>query len=158
MYDRPRTLSGSPINPPFGEGRWQDALRRMRSRIGRTEFVAWDDTAIGSKDTHCSWGMCSNDTEQWPDKDDHIFPDDFEARGRITPRYAVGGCPLDTRTGTDLEDVGGCFYACRVFERRDIGKKDRDEVIRLYDQVIAAREEKHGRLSAEDDDEPWRQD
>lgn len=161
--DRRRTVFDTPINPDFGEGRWQDALRRMRARIAAgLEFVAWDSDAIGAKDTHCSWGMCSNDLEQWPDKDDHTFPDDFEERERVSPRSARGGCPLDKRTGTSREDgMWGCFYNCRVFNYGEIdGEKrpeDRKRTLELYDRAIAERESAHGRKTTADDREPWRE-
>jgi hypothetical protein len=148
----------TPINPDFGEGRWQDALRRMRDRIeGGLKLKAWDCDVIGSKDTHCSWGMCSNDVEQWPDKDDHTFPDDFEERKRVSPRDAPGGCPLDERTLTPDEDPMSCFYTCLVFTRKRISKRDRDQALRRYNETIVTREMEHGKLSAEDDDEPWRE-
>jgi hypothetical protein len=133
----------------------------MRARIADgLDFVAWDDTTPGNKDTHCSWGMCSNDVEQWPDADDHTFPDDFEGYQRVAPRDAPGGCPLDRRTGTEDEQRWGCFYRCRVFTKPEIraGREhvDRPVVVRMFDEVIEAREREHGHKTTEDDDEPWR--
>jgi len=168
MDTRRRTIHGDePINPDFGEGRWQDALRRMRERIAAgLELDAWDCTAIGNKDTHCSWGMCSNDIEQWPDKDDHAWPVQFEERQRVAPRTPPGGCPLDTRTGTPEESRWGCFYHCRVFRYREIGytghrrsedkNRGRKVALQLYDDVIAAREAEYGKKTTADDDEPLR--
>jgi len=154
--NRRRTVMDTPINPPFGEGRWQDALRRMLGRIKEgLRFEAWDSDEVGAKDTHCSWGMCSNDIEQWPEADDHIFPDDFEERQRVVPRDAPGGCPLDRRTGTDEEDRWGCFYHCRVFQGH-IDEKFVGDVVLLYNRIIEARENAHGRKTTSDDDEPWR--
>lgn len=160
--NRDKTLSGTPLNPKFGEGRWQDALRRMRERIaGGLELVHWDDDTLGNKDTHCAWGMCSNDVEQWPDTDDHVFPDDFKGYRRVCPREACGGCPLDERTGTRSEDLlYGCFYHCQVFQKLQgavITDEQRATVLQLYDKHIAARETQFGRLVTADDNEPWRE-
>lgn len=158
MDTRRRTVTDTPINPDFGEGRWQDALRRMRERIASgMKLVAWDCGMIGSKDTHCSWGMCSNDVKQWPDSDDHVFPDDFEDRKRVSPRDAPGGCPFDRRTGTEYEDRHGCFYTCRAFQGERITEYRQDKALLLYDECIAAREEAHGRQETAGDDEPWRE-
>lgn len=146
----------TPINPEFGEGRWQDALRRMRDRIiNGLELIAWDDTTPCNKSTHCSWGLCSQDVDQWPDADDHTWPDAFENHNRVAPRDARGGCPLDKNTGTPKENRSGCFYRCRVFQGKII-EDSQDEVIQLYNKVIDNRERTHGRLTTADDDEPWR--
>lgn len=147
---------GLPINPAMGEGRWQDALRRMRATIARgSKLSAEDSTTIGDKYTTCSWGMCSDSDAQWPDPDDHIWPHLFERDDRVAPRAAPGGCPMDKRTGTDEESRWGCFYHCRVFGK-EIKKDDRKRALELYDETIATREAAHGRLVTEDDNEPWR--
>jgi hypothetical protein len=151
---RDRTVFNTPINPKMGEGRFQDALRRMRKRIAGGIKLGLDDSnVIGNKHTHCSWGMCSEDKEQWPDKDDHIFPDDFEERERIAPRE-MGKCPLDTRK-KNLS--WGCFYKCRAFHQKEHGKLTKAKILELFDNCIKKREKKHGYKTTEMDNEPWRQ-
>lgn len=58
-FGRRLSVFGEPINPDMGEGRWQDALRRMRASITVIPLELEDCNEIGSKSTHCSWGMCS---------------------------------------------------------------------------------------------------
>jgi hypothetical protein len=94
------------------------------------ELRAVDSDTIGDKYTHCSWGMCSEDLEQWPDVEDHLFPEEFPER--ISPKYLGPGqkCPMDRRTGGE---GWGCFYSCRVFQD---GLKDRAVALKLYDEEL----------------------
>lgn len=150
---RRRTVMDEPINPDMGEGRHQDSLRRLKRRIeGGLPFSREDSTAIGDKFTHASWGLCSGDREQWPEADDHTFPDDFESRGRISPRHAPGACPMDRREG---EDIGfGCFYTCRIFTQGPT--PTREEAVELVNIRLKSRVETYGEKTTEDDNEPWR--
>lgn len=153
--ERNRTIDGEPINPPFGEGRWQDALRRARDRIeDGLELEFWDDETVGSKSTECSWGMCTTAEEQWPDADDQTWPESYRKHGRVAPRQFPlrAGCPLDRATGTKDESHLGCFYRCRVFQD---GLRDRTGALNLYDDAIDLREVEHGRRETADDQEPW---
>lgn len=150
-----------PINPGFGEGRWQDALRRMRDRIaGEIPLRLADSNTSGDKFTNCSWGMCSGDPEQWPDPDDHIWPVSFTREGRVAPRSQQDTqfCPMDRQDNKQaaLFGPGGCFDRCRMFTPKGEPRPDRKVALQLYDDVIAARESKNGVLSFEDDHEPWR--
>jgi len=150
-----------PINPDFGEGRWQDALRRMRGRIaGETPLDLVDSNMSGDKHTHCSWGMCSRDPEQWPDPDDHTWPESFTREGRVAPRHQreTQFCPMDRKDTKQTETLGpgGCFYRCRMFTPNGEPRPDRKIALQLYDEVIAARESTNGFLTFEDDHEPWR--
>ena len=159
-HGRRLDCSGKPINPDMGEGRWQDALRRMRARVeGGIVFTAVDSDVIGDKHTSASWGMCSEAPDQWPDPDDNIWPEE-RLRGRVASRHAPGGCPMDLRTGTEQESRIGCFYTCRIFTavrpaRVHGDSAGRRVTLALYDEVIAAREAKHGRRTKGDDNEPW---
>jgi hypothetical protein len=151
-YGRRLTVigDGTPINPPMGEGRFQDALRRMRARIASSlELRAVDSTTPGDKYTHCSWGMCSLDANQWPTANEHIWPDDFDDRGRVARRNlpADARCPLSNPIKNH-----GCFYGCAVFTHK---LKDREKAIALYSAYIAEREAKYGRKTTADDAEPW---
>ena len=150
---RRRTYSDQPINPGMGEGRWQDSLRRMRERISKgLELSYYDDTTIGCKSTEASWGMCTRSLDQWPDENDHIYPEDFKERGRSAPRRSPGACPM-RKNGEDSR--WGCFYQCRIFQGP---KPDRETALKLYDDTIAYREKKFGKLTTKDDHEPWRND
>lgn len=124
--------------------RWLEALKRMRARIASgLKLDAVNSDVTGDKYTHCSWGMCSHDKEQWPESGDHLWPDQFEERGRVAPRYSIEGqvCPLCAEAKHN-----GCFYECRVFQRRRgrRGKKPlaRSFVLHLYDEAIAEFEQR----------------
>lgn len=164
MTDHRKRVRGTddPINPPFSEGRWQDALRRMRSRIEDGLPLELEDRTIsGDKSTSASWGMCSSDPEQWPDPDDHIFPAAFVRSGRVAPRDPPSGarCPMDVGDDITSAVLGhyGCFYRCLLFQgpkhHLDDPTKLRLHVLNRYDDAIAARAEKHGERTSEP--EPW---
>jgi len=154
-FGRRMTVYGSSINPVMGEGRWQDALRRMRDFIAAgSQLECEDSDEVGNKYTHCSWGMCSEAISQWPEADDHVFPDEFIERARVAPRDSPGGCPLDTSVEKPDWEHYGCFFRCLAFGEK-IQKQDRDRALELYDTVISKREAEHGRKTKEDDDEPW---
>lgn len=159
--------AGRPINPEMGEGRWQDALRRMRARIAEgNPFEADDCTAPGQKDTFCTWGMCSNEREQWPDKDDHIWPVLFEREGRVAPRRTPedGTCPFDKRGEVERQRSGyryGCFFHCMIFKGREgvylqESPITREGALACFDEHIQDREGRKGALTAKNDSEPWR--
>lgn len=148
------TVFGTLINPNMGEGRYQDALRRFRDKIEKgAPFDAEDSCAVGDKYTSCSWGLCScRNAADWPDANDHLFPEDFVQRGRISPRYRDRdrACPLGAATESQ-----GCFYQCRVFQHRQ--PPSREEVLKLYDELIQKREQEHGRrVTADDGESAWK--
>lgn len=111
------------------------ALHRLRDAIaaGRP-LQAFDEP-------DCSWGLCHDSAETWPDAQDHTFPVDFEVRGRITalnPRKS-NECPLDRRNGGKA-DMNGCYYTCMVLKPEQ--KMTRDLALARYDQAIARLEGK----------------
>src|ERR1700682_6336578 len=119
--------------------RWRLALRRCLAVIqsgAPLRFV--DSTTIGNKYTHCNWGMCSEAKAVWPDAEDHIWPREFEHRGRVAPLHWPEGqmCPMDVRT-TDTGN--GCFHSCRVFQAQRMGvlPPTRDQAVALFEQRIA---------------------
>lgn len=127
------------------QDRYIAALERQRARIADgLELVCFDDDTPGQKSTHCSWGLCSQDKEAWPEPDDHLFPDDYKRDGRVAPRYMTQGqqCPFDT----DRDPRGyvrtpgephGCFYRCRFFQSRTLGPRPtRERALQLYDEKI----------------------
>jgi hypothetical protein len=114
--------------------RYRAALARQSARIGQgLPFDAVDDDTPGNKYTHASWGLCSREQAAWPDRNDHLWPDQFD-EGRVAPKYRKPEqrCPLDKRTNPD---GNGCFYTCRIFKGP---RPDRQEAIRLYDEAITA--------------------
>ncbi len=114
--------------------RYLAALYRQRDRIiAGAEFTAVDSDVPGDKFTHVSWGLCSKDKEAWPDAEDHLFPDQFEAHGRIAPKYRGEHqpCPMQRKGGGM-----GCFYSCRIFKGGEINAKRRNEAVALYEQRI----------------------
>jgi hypothetical protein len=132
------------------QDRYIAALERQRARIeGGLELEYYDDTTIGAKETHCSWGLCSHDKEAWPDPEDHLWPGQFVEEGRVAPRYQVKGqlCPFDTDQNArghirDVGDPQGCFYRCRFFQARTLRATlgpppDRKRALELYDERLA---------------------
>ena len=112
------------------------ALKRLRKAIAEGRpLVAYDDTTPGDKSTSCSWGLCHDSAETWPDAQDHTFPVAFEKTGRISTLETGHQCPLDF--DPDFQG-GGCFWTCRVFQttkKRPLPSKD--EVLELYDKAIS---------------------
>jgi hypothetical protein len=126
--------------------RYIAALYRQRDRIfSGIDFVADDSDEIGNKYTHASWGLCSNDKEAWPDAQDHIWPDQFEQRGRVAPKYRKQHqqCPIKASGGNG----SGCFYKCQIFKSRAVTRNTRQKAIDLYDAQIARAEKMLGRDS-----------
>lgn len=105
--------------------RYIAALERIKQIIvGGEPFKFYDEP-------DCTWGLCSESKQAWPDAADHIFPVDFEQRGRMS-MLDHGLCPLDTRT---KQSMNGCYYSCRAKNHQ---KKPitREQVIEWYDQTI----------------------
>lgn len=120
------------------------ALERMRQRIaGGLPLMAEDSTTIGNKYTDCSWGLCSDDREQWPDAEDHIWPQQFEREGRVAPLDIPHvGCPMDRREPS-TKDMNGCFYTCRIFSpERGVPRPTREQALELYDIKIKSTRER----------------
>jgi len=116
-----------------------EALKRLRKIIENRKLKSVDSTAPGDKYTECNWGMCSDLKELWPTPELHIWPYDFLNEGRVAP-LSLGKhiCPMDTR---ESGDAMGCFYSCRVFQRRH-KTPTREEALQLTDAAIAKAEEK----------------
>lgn len=106
-------------------------LKRMKDRISQgLELVFWDDTTQGSKDTHNSWGLCTNDADAYPDTQDHLWPDDPT---RHNPKYreAHQACPFDRGQDGSM----GCFYRCMFFNPEG-PKPTQKEAVHLYEEQI----------------------
>ncbi len=115
--------------------RYLAALIRVRGLIASgLKFIAYDDTTIGSKNTECSWGLCSESKKTWPDPEDHLWPKQFVETGRSAPKYLQDKhqCPFDRR---EKSDGNGCFYSCLYFQHRI--KPTREEALALYDRKIS---------------------
>jgi len=114
--------------------RYRAALQRQRDRIADgLRFEAVDNDVTGNKYTHASWGLCSRDHGAWPDAEDHLWPDQFAAHGRVAPKYRNQHqpCPMQNKGGAQ-----GCFYSCRIFHSGEIGPSKRDDALALYDAAI----------------------
>lgn len=113
--------------------RYLKLLKRMKGLISRgLELEFWDDTTPGAKDTHNSWGLCSNDTEAYPDAEDHLWPED---RTRHAPKYRKEhqACPFDRGQNGSM----GCFHRCMFFNpEKGQPKPTQNQAIRLYDEQI----------------------
>jgi len=117
--------------------RYLVALKRIRGQIvNNSELSYYDDTAMGSKDTSCTWGLCSSFKEQWPDAEDHLWPDQFRDHGRVAPKYKQDGqlCPFDRRDPEERMTRWGCFYHCRIFHP----EKDPPPGLTMQEVVIDA--------------------
>lgn len=129
----------------ISDDRYLAALKRIRASIESGIPCEPDNSdVIGNKHNHCNWGLCSGRKEDWPNPEDHVWPDQFIKDGRVAPlqRQNHQVCPMDTRMqeiqgDPDINWGNGCFWACRIFKRR---KREtfptRDEAIALYDQAI----------------------
>lgn len=119
----------------MSDERYLAALYRQRDRIiAGAAFEAVDSDVIGDKYTHASWGLCSDDAEAWPDAEDHLWPEQFVANGRVAPKYRSQHqvCPMQRKSGPS-----GCFYSCRIFKGDEITASKRTKAVELYEQAIA---------------------
>ena len=101
-----------------------------------------DSNALGNKHTHCTWGLCSDQFDAWPDAQDHLWPVDFVMRGRHAPKYTKEHqrCPIDTRAMAD-KGMNGCFYTCQIFKAPKRKYPSREQVIEMYDNRIKEAEQ-----------------
>ncbi len=109
------------------------ALKRLRGIIESRKLKYVDSTTPGDKYTECVWGLCSDLKELWPTPELHIWPYDFLNRGRVS---SIGRgknlCPMDAR---ETHDGQGCFYTCRVFQRKH-QTPTMEEALTLTDAAI----------------------
>jgi hypothetical protein len=120
---------------------YYESLLRLKERIENGLSLNYEDsTVIGDKYTVCTWGLCSDDKEQWPDPDMHLWPDQFTNDGRVAPKYRENHhlCPFDTRNPNDDEMslINGCFYTCMIFQRKFKTKPNAEDVVGLFDKRI----------------------
>jgi len=114
-------------------------LERQRARIeDSVALEAEDSTTHGDKYTRCTWGLCSDELEVWPE-DTWLFPP-FVARSpneqsTARPKYLGDQqfCPFDRKDNRQAEfGSGGCFYRCRIFTPKGEPKPDRQQALDLY--------------------------
>lgn len=122
--------------------RYVEALKRVKNLIVKgVTLHACDDTTPGDKSTTCSWGLCSEAKDAWPDAVDHLWPLEFLRHNRRAPKYLQDGhiCPIDSRDpATAKKDMNGCFHTCRVFKAsRQNPTPSRETVIGWYDLRIS---------------------
>lgn len=127
----------------LSDERYLVALERQKKRIEEGLELELDDSnQRGNKYTHCSWGLCSEDKEAWPDAEDHLWPDQFldPKRQRVAPKYLDMGtqpCPFDKRMSVQRSStMNGCFFTCRFFRPKGQEKPDRAEALDLYQVAI----------------------
>lgn len=124
---------------------WEGVLRRIRATIESEPLRSDDDTTPGNKSTTCNWGACSDRREHYPTPELHQFPQDFADVGRVSSLQPPEGhhCPM-RKTGpadTDSERASGCFWQCRVFQRRH-KTPTREQAVRLFDAALEGCTEK----------------
>lgn len=111
------------------------ALKRIREQINNgNKFEAEDSTTIGNKYTHCSWGLCSCNHEQWPDKEDHMFKRTIKQPLAVKYLSKRQICPFDK---TNKQEPEGCFHRCMIFQDRiDKLPNFKEKALELYDIKI----------------------
>ena len=134
------------------------ALKRIKKAVHDTLKLDGDDcTMVGMKHTECSWGLCNDTPEMWPDAKDHLWPYEFLNTGRSAPLYhGAGTCPMDKRRywnkqGKPNESVQGCFYSCRFFGRGP--KPKREEYLKMIGERIAELERQGQERESEESEE-----
>lgn len=108
-------------------------LKRMRDMIAAGRGLDYDDdTTIGSKHMYCTWGLCDDTKDLYPNPEFYIWPDQ---PNRIAPmhRQDEHTCPFRQAKPS----ANGCFWSCMIFQRR---RKEpmvtRDRALELYDAKI----------------------
>lgn len=105
----------------LSDDRYLEALKRIRNLIASGfEFKKDYSNEIGNKYTYCTWGLCSNCKESWPDAEDHLWPDQFIERGRVAPLYfeEYQICPFDMRNAKEV-DLNGFFIHVGYFRIKE---------------------------------------
>lgn len=108
---------------------------------------AEDSNEIGNKYTECSWGVCSEAKEYFPDPEMHIWPKSFVEQDRVAILEFPEGtwCPMRAVKVAGLHHTegggaSGCFYQCRVFQR-NLDTPTQEEALALYDEEIGILEQ-----------------
>lgn len=110
-------------------------LLELKRRVATgVSLHAYDDTTRGSKNTECTLGLCDDSIE--------------EMRDGVYARHEGHNCPHDARyftkdgepTGKTGRDLNGCFWTCRVFQRKHRGGSviERIKAIQLIDEIHPA--------------------
>lgn len=114
--------------------RYLAVLKRIRNQIKNgSKLELESSTYLGNKYIHSSWGLCSGSTEQWPDKEDRLFPRSsplailHQEKGQV--------CPFDKRLDNHPYAPDGCFNHCRIFQHLD-NLPTREEALELYESRI----------------------
>jgi len=105
-------------------------LRILRKKIDTgLSLSCVDSDTIGNKYTECSWGICMETPDNYPDESMRIRPE-LMAHNRVASKFPPEGfnCPLDKHP----EDRWGCFYRCRAFQ----GGINREQALALYDETL----------------------
>jgi hypothetical protein len=120
----------------LSNARYRAALLRIRSLIqGGAPLVTDDSDVTGDKHTHCTWGLCSESGDAWPDAEDHLWPDQFLEHGRIAPKYLRKHqvCPFQKAAPSGF----GCFYSCVIFGVKRGSQITREQALAAYDRTLS---------------------
>lgn len=112
--------------------RYIAALKRIRALIASGLPLDYDDdTTTGSKHMYCTWGLCSDTKDAWPDPQDYIWPDQ---PWRVAPknRETNHTCPFRQAAPS----INGCFWSCMIFKAKKHGLPTREQALALYDAKI----------------------
>ena len=119
--------------------RYIAALQRNKAFIeDGLQLDMVDSNVVGNKYLAASWGMCSSNYKLYPDKEDHIWPQQFKHENRFAPIERPDKCPMDRRDSETVKGtLTGCYYTCRLFNpRHGESRPNREQVIELYDIEI----------------------
>jgi len=119
------------------------ALKRFKNKIeSGVPLSYFDDNTIGNKDMGCTWGLCNDTVEDWPDIEDHTFPLSFADNERSSAlHHGHLTCPFDHPWPQDHKRKhsnvkgNGCFHRCLIFQRRE--QMTRERALQLYDERLS---------------------
>ena len=106
--------------------RYVVALKRLRTIVEKQDLNGYDSRCIGNANNECSWGLCQQNKNLWPDPQDYVWPHDSD---RIQPLDG-GACPLDWR---DDPEESGCFHTCWFFQGK---KPTREDVLNRIEELV----------------------
>lgn len=115
------------------------ALQRLRKYVEKAPFIPDDSDQTGYKHTHCSWGMCCDVKEVYPDKQDYVWPErNMELiDGHVYPLHLSEKqlCPHDMRK---KKSFNGCFFTCAYRQQLESGNKraNREKALLRIDNRI----------------------
>lgn len=107
-------------------------LKRLRDLIAAGRKLDYDDdTTIGAKHMYCTWGLCDDTKDVWPDPQFYTWPDQPD---RVAPMHRQNNhtCPFRIAPPS----ANGCFWSCRIFKSRKQDLPTREQALALYNAKI----------------------